>query len=144
MHICTEHTGERYRGEPVWQVELSNGLTVYQNDSDECPSSWLSLKAHVETENLYLKNLILRFRDHTEVVADDREGYFFIKSVTGHITGWNQHFYVAGFLHDDLLYGYRWIIPELIRDEPIKRHRSEGLGNEVIIRGRKWNGNIGT
>jgi hypothetical protein len=117
MLICTEISGEDYRGRPMWVVTLDNGLTVYQSDENpnlEVKNSWLGLKKYVEENGLYIKDMILRFRDHAEVVGSNADGYFFIHSILGNIVGYCQNFYKAGTLQNNLIVGKEWIIPELM------------------------------
>lgn len=136
--ICTEITGEDFRGRPMWIVNLSDGTTVYQSDDDprlEEHNSWLCLKKHVEQNNLYIKDMILRFRDHVEVVGSNAEAYFFVHMILGNFVGYNQNYFNAGILDNGLVKGYQWTIPEIITLEHFEKDPEHPFTKESLIRG---------
>lgn len=117
--ICLEVTPQDVRERPMWIAGLSNGLTVYQSDNNPSlknSNSWLGLKEYCELNNTHVTDMFLRFRDHTEEIGRNREGFFFIKSVLANITGYTQEFYHTGVVQKEEkhLHVVQWIIPEII------------------------------
>lgn len=145
--ICTEITGEDFRGKPMWIVNLNDGTTVYQSDDDprlESHNSWLCLKKYVEEKGLYIKDMIIRFRDHVEVVGSESTGadaYFFVHMILGNFVGYNQIFYNTGVLKDGLVKGNQWIVPELITLEQFEKDPTNELTQKSLIRGTPIVGN---
>lgn len=122
----------------MWVVTLSDGTTVYQMDEDsrvDGGNSWLSLKKYTEENKLYIKDMIIRFRDHAEVVGSGAEGYFFIHMALGHITGYTQLYYSAGVLEGDLIKGHQWIIPEIMSLEQFTKKLTDPFVQDSLIRG---------
>lgn len=127
----------------MWVVTLSNGVVVYQSDDNPefaIKNSWLGLKKHVENHNLYIKDMVLRFRDHVEVIGSGAPAYYFVHMVLANIVGWVQTFYKIGTLREDgKIHGETWIIPELMTapDEPsFVRDPDDPKVAECIIRGK--------
>lgn len=123
----------------MWVVTLSDGTTVYQADDDprlEGNNSWLCLKKYAEENKLYIKDMVVRFRDHVEVVGSGAELYFFVHMVLGNFVGYSQVFYNTGVLVDDgFIRGHQWIIPEFISLEPLEKDPSDPYVQQSIIRG---------
>ncbi len=120
----TEVDAEYVRGTPLWIAELSNGLMVYQDDSQG--NSWLELKNYIDglkinddfllggMKPVTVTKLCLRFRDHWEGLPGDKDGYFCVRSVMGNPFGYTQHFLRTGYLEKDRVYITEWILPELM------------------------------
>lgn len=136
--VCTEITGEDFRGKPMWIVNLSDGTTVYQSDDDprlEGHNSWLCLKKYAEEKGLYIKDMVIRFRDHVEVVGSGADAYFFIHMVLGNFVGYSQVFYNTGVMRGGLIRGNQWVIPELITLEEFEKDPASPLTQQSLIRG---------
>lgn len=118
-YVFESPDSEYIRNNVFWAASLSDGRTAYQNDDhpDCCGFSWLALKKYIEENNLRITGLSLRFRDHHEHLPADKDGYFFIKSITGNLTGWMQRFYKVGYLEGGEIRTIRYSVPELIAFE---------------------------
>lgn len=137
--ICTEVSAQDIREKPMWIVNLNNGVTVYQSDDNpnlEDRNSWLCLKKYAEENQLYIKDMVVRFRDHTETIGSNAKGYFFVHSILGNFVGYNQIFYKTGVLCDDgLIRGYEWVIPEFIYLDNFEKRVDDGFAHLSLISG---------
>lgn len=149
--IKTEVSSADIREQVMWIVNLSNGETAYQCDfsPEEMTgdNSWLCLKRYVEENNLFIKDMILRFRDHVELVGSDVDGYYFARVLFASALGYCQDFYNAGvvcagsYLAGGNIYrgrvtGKQWIIPELIVFESFERDLALEHNRDLVIIGR--------
>lgn len=136
--ICTSVSGEEVRGKPMWIVNLSDGTTAYQSDDNplmEHHNSWLCLKKYAEENKLYIKDMILRFRDHVEVVGSGAKAYFFVHMILGNFVGYSQLFYNTGVLEGDTIKVNQWIIPELIVLESSIKKLTDPFVTDSLITG---------
>jgi hypothetical protein len=136
--ICTSVSGEDVRGKPMWIVNLSNGEVAYQSDDDpqmENHNSWLCLKKYAEENGLYIKDMVLRFRDHVEVVGSGAKAYYFVHMILGNFIGYNQLFYNTGVLVGDTIKVNQWIIPELMVLETSTKIISDPHVTDSLITG---------
>lgn len=139
--IRTEITTEDYLHRPMWVANLSNGLTAYQ--SDDNPSmphhnSWTCLKQYAEENDLYIRNMVLRFRDHTEVIGDGHDAYYFVHMLLGNFIGYNQIFYNAGVLVDGVININQWVIPEIITMDSYTKNVNDQYVEDSLIRGKPF------
>lgn len=103
----------------IWIAKLNNGETVYQDDDRPGfePSSWHRLRNYCYDNGLYIKNISLKFRSHTENVGYSPDGYFFIKSLLGSLSDERQktfHYYKFGTILNKKISVQKWSVPELI------------------------------
>lgn len=85
--------------ELYWNVRLSNGLEVYEDDGVE--NCWLRLKRYCEENNLYIVNMVLCFRSHHVQIPTNAPGYFFIKGIMSFVGGQTYHQYKIGILNNN-------------------------------------------
>lgn len=137
MSLCTNLPIIRYVNDPMWMVELSNGVTVYQDDDDG--NSWAQLKQYVEDNGLYLKNMHIRFRDHIEQIGSDSEAYYFVNSILASTFGYQQSFFVTGVVAGDVIHCKEWIIPELMVYSGGDRNINDSYNRELVISGKGTN-----
>lgn len=140
--ICESMTAEEIRNYLTWIASLSNGQTAFQKDEHpdmEFSNSWLGLKKYCEDNQIYVKDLYLRFRDHLEPIAKNADGFFFIKSILGNITGYCQNFYHTGAYYEgkNHIKVDKWLIPEILVLEHQDRLIDETVLPSLI---RKVNG----
>lgn len=134
--FLTSPTSEYIRNNVLWRVVLNDGLTIYQNDNINQPSSWLLLKRYLDkNRDKYIQYFHLMFRDHYEHVGSNLKFFFFTQKALGHFgTGFNQEFYVAG-CGDDInkIHCTHFIVPDLIIAEQDIRIGTSKLCNRGII-----------
>jgi len=70
-------------GKSVWAALLSDDRVLYQNDTNG--PSWIYLKDYLLENNLYIKNLGIKYFDHEEWLNDSGDGYYFSNGAIGFI-----------------------------------------------------------
>jgi hypothetical protein len=126
MSVCKEEDDfirqqELDRGEAHWVAELSNGETIYQDDSrpgESPPQAWFRLASYLKgTAGLRIVSLGLRFRTNRlkSILPANSDGYFFSRSAIGflHQAG-TLGFFMMGYLQKDKVMVSRWKVPELL------------------------------
>ena len=97
---------ELWESKSRWEASLSNGETIYQDDSDGFPS-WILLGRYIKENNLKIVNLSFGFRDNMVQLKPNADGYFFRNMATGSI---------AGTQWGTLCQGYRYLKICLIKE----------------------------
>lgn len=108
----------REQDQTIWIAGLENGETIYQDDyrpGMEPQSAWLRLRKYCYENDTYITSLVLKFRSHTELVAENAEGYYFARGVMGS-PFWKQSVqqYVTGVVNCGNVPIRVWRVPELI------------------------------
>ena len=123
VKVCVEpdiYLGQYCDKNCIWIVELSNGQTVFQDDSrpDVYPeSAWIRLKQYCKNENVYIDSMRLQFRSNEIDIGSGADGYYFCKGVSAFMTtNITNHLYIAGILDNDVVRVSRWKVPELIKE----------------------------
>lgn len=108
-------------GNTVWVVTLNNDEVVYQDDGrpgEEIESAWIRLGEYCKENNLFIKDMHIRFRSNCIGLDSNCDGYYFIKSVRAY---WgsdrNLFFYIVGTLKDNKLFTRKYRVPELQFDD---------------------------
>lgn len=108
------HLLERYESKPRWEVTLSDGRKVYQDDERQGDSSWKFLRKYLEVNpSLSIAKMFIGFRDNTYALPDNAEGYFFRNSVLSCWGAWEKHSFIVGILEDGLVKVKKYELPEL-------------------------------
>lgn len=134
-----EWLDDRMLGNTCWIVELSNGETIIQDDDRpgvKPNSAWERLGYYCSMNGLYIKNMKLKFRSHTEWIDSDADGFFFCRGVFGSFQKCHQS-YLTGTLKDGILEVVKWQVPELIQvpfidDSMIQRRNPDEAGPCLI------------
>ena len=119
--ICTtedDYVKERFEDQPRWVARLSNGLTVYQDDYRPNLteySAWRRLRQYCKSNSVQISELKLQFRSHVEDVPKG-DGYYFARGAGAWFGKPTDHFFVVGFVKNDIIYKTWWRIPELLKD----------------------------
>jgi hypothetical protein len=93
---------ERYENKSRWQVSLSNGMVVYQDDERNGESSWKLLRRYLlDNEDVYIIGMFVGFRDNIIQLPDNADGYFFRNALLSCINEWEKHSFIVGTLVDD-------------------------------------------
>jgi hypothetical protein len=94
----------------MWVAELSNGETVYQDDSNG--SHWIKLgKTFPTIVDLYLKSGLMEVRP----LLKNANAYFFVNQAISVMSSDNtMHFYLIGYRYESIIIIQRWKVPELI------------------------------
>lgn len=123
-----------------WIVELSNGLTVIQDDGrpgQKIRSAWERLGIYCRANCVDILNMRLKFRSHVEHIGDNAQGFFFCYSVYG---GFSKSYnaYLTGTLNEGILRVSKWQVPELVRvefiDEQMEQIRNPEEAGICLIR----------
>ncbi len=134
--LCFEgnpYLNDVYEHITLWRAILNNGQRVYQDDREG--PSWLLLKEYCESNDLYIEEFRISFRNSNHYLPAKKDGYYFIKSAGG-IWGLPHtfHYYVIGFLEGGIIHTQRVKIPELIVEE--NEERTIEQCDEFLIRNR--------
>ena len=105
---------------PRWEVVLNNSERIYQDDGRaniEPQSSWLRLNNYCKENNLYIKEMVIMFRDNVFALPSNMNGYFFSKGARGMFgsTRTMQLFFV-GTLQNGSLEVSCWKVPEMLKE----------------------------
>ena len=105
----------------IWEVTLSSGLVVYQDDDRPCiapTSAWRRLKQYTNENGGFITRMCLRFGTHIVEMPSNKYVYYYSKgymqAVTRkegldfHIVGWNMG------MEDDRMECLWYKVPELI------------------------------
>jgi len=143
--VCTQIDSwleDKYLMESRWEVELSDGTRVYQDDGRpgmEVQSAWERLWSHCENHCLYIIDMTLKNRSHVEHVGNGCDGFFFSRGVYGGFGNF-QESYLTGILNDGILEVVKWQILTLTRvkfiDESMMQTRDANEAGVNLIRRR--------
>ena len=124
----------------IWIAELSNGITVYQDDnrSGKETVAWKRLGIYCESENVDISGMRLRFRSHVVHIesGDDIDGYYFAygahKEFDEQVT---RAHYVCGFCRQGIINCSWYSIPELLltRDSTRKTNSDDIKDGRLIL-----------
>lgn len=120
---------ELWESKSRWEATLSNGETIYQDDSDGFPS-WILLGRYIKENNLKIVNLSFGFRDNTVQLKPNADGYFFRNMATGSIAG-TQLSFIIGILEDGVCKVEKWEIPEM-QYQGVEHRTIESAGESLI------------
>lgn len=107
---------ERIEERSFWIVHLSNGEILYQDDERYEEPAILRLKEYVESNNLSIIKIFIRFRSHWELAYEGiSDGIYFRRSIKGGIfSEKNEHSLIIGHVQGNKAYCKKWIVPEII------------------------------
>jgi len=112
-----------------WIADLSNGISVYQDDNREgCiePIAWKRLKQYIKSEKVFIINLHLQFRSNIINVFNgiETDGYFFGNKIVQFLGGGSLNFFIVGYIKSNLIYRKTFKVPELVLadEDVIKEH----------------------
>tara|TARA_Y100000310_G_scaffold271078_1_gene285370 strand:+ start:48 stop:467 length:420 start_codon:yes stop_codon:yes gene_type:complete len=117
--LCTNGDDKFLREKTIWIVELSNGISVFQDDDRPgiAPASaWLRLKKYVEENSLFIAKLSIKFRSHTKKLPA-AEQYHFAKGVGCLVGSEPDDYYIFGLLSSGVLTRKKFKVPEIILAE---------------------------
>lgn len=114
-----EYLSEYYENNTRWIVTLSDGRKVYQDDDRpgiEPASSWIRLGEYLKKNpELKIVGMSVGFRDNFIHLANDCDGYFFVKSVLGSTNfSDNIHFFIVGTLTNGQLWTTMYAVPQMV------------------------------
>lgn len=106
---------ERYENKPRWEVTLSDGRTVYQDDERQGEASWKRLRLYLlDNPHLSISKMFIGVRDNTFSLPDNAEGYFFRNSILSCWGQWEKHSFVVGTLQGSTIKVFKYELPELV------------------------------
>ncbi len=103
----------------IWIATLNDDTVVYQDDGryPDSPVAWKRLKQYCEQNKLFVKNMKIKFRSHTEDAGSSDEGFFFrYGCLSNPYLQKTFQEYVTGPIIDGKIHIKRWRIPEIITD----------------------------
>jgi hypothetical protein len=123
-------------GNTIWIVTLSNGDTIYCDDTRpgiEPVSSWVRLRNYLNETKLRIVNMYIRFRSNTVGIEPNCDGYFFCRCARGwYGDSKTLEYFLIGTLKNDILTVEKWLVPELIFEE--REVRDVNTAGECLIR----------
>jgi len=128
-----------------WFVDLSDGTRVYCDDNRPGlaePIAWKRLRTYLYDNNLYIKQLFIRFRTEVRSIGSSDVGYMFRKGMMADVaSGANFHRFVLGLINEDYkIKTQTWTVPELDHfsseddTREIKGHEDSIIWNSPIDR----------
>lgn len=109
-----EYLRERAELKSRWEVTLSDGRTVYQDDERHGRPSWLNLRDYLKLYPLLnITKMYYGFRDNIVVLPDYADGYFFRYSIIASWGEWEKHSFICGTLMGDTLTVQKHELPEM-------------------------------
>lgn len=152
MNICTNYDSYlQDQDKAVWIAELSDGTRVFCDDGryGETDIAWARLREYLKdyvpslvsneyfipTESFSHKDLLdskvlkiaklfIKFRSHTELVAERTEntvGFYFGRAVAAWVSQPTINYMVVGVVQKseqgELVHTTKWRVPEIIEDE---------------------------
>lgn len=108
---------DEYDRKPCFEVDLSNGVTIYSDDSRpglEEPSTWIRLSNYIRESGVDIVGYRVRFRSNVQHIAYNADGYYFAHAVLGSFgSSETVEYYTAGYLKDGILKVKRFQKPAL-------------------------------
>lgn len=109
-----EHLRERCELKSRWEVTLSDGTKVYQDDERQGRPSWLNLKEYLTLHpTLAIAKMFMGFRDNVIILPDNAEGYFFTYGLLASWGEWEKHRFLVGTLKDKIVTINSYELPEV-------------------------------
>jgi hypothetical protein len=130
----------RDKDKTYWTALLSDGRWIYQDDDrpgEDEPRAWVRLQQFCNDNDLYVKQMRITFRTHTETMPESEEGYFCRNRVLGSLADGvskTYYFYSLGPIKDSKIYVDVWMIPEVIKEGTTDIRDIEGNEDSII-----WN-----
>ena len=113
----------------IWTAFLSNGITVYQDDSRgnlKEPSAWKRLGAYVLDSDVNIVGITLKFRSHIVEIPSNAEGYYFAHGISRTTDDCIERGYlICGAVIDGSATCKWYNIPELTISRECRRPLSE-------------------
>ncbi len=137
--ICTELKGDILDADvPFWYLRLNDGTMVYQDDciNHDPQSAWERLCSYCDSSKQYIDQIWIRFRSNIVTLPTGKSGWWLKKGILAGITKdmqrrWpDQHFFIIGYVEDNVLKVTKWRLPELIDWEQEDRE----IPTELVIR----------
>lgn len=140
--ICTQYDSF-LDDKPFWRVNLSNGATVFQDDYRPGlleHSAWTRLRNYIHTNpNIAITNMLLQFRSHVVLIANQQDLYYFSKGVLAN-PRFSQECFIAGCdsIHAGDVKICWYSIPELeIVDQEVRKVNSNNAQFIIVNNARK-------
>ncbi len=139
--ICTSYDSYlQDQDKAVWIAELSDGTQVFCDDGryGEKDIAWARLRKYLKNSGLRIAKLLIKFRSHTELVAERNEdtvGFYFGRAVSAWVGQPTINYMVVGVVQKseqgELAHTTKWRVPEIIEDEKDTRNPSDYLENII-------------
>lgn len=130
-----EYMFDQRDSKATFEVDLSNGKTVYSDDDRpglEIPSTWKRLKKYLYENNLNIIGYRLRFRSNVIHIGYGCDGYYFAKALLCSFgSESSQDYLVGGKLENAKLLVYRFSSPSLELEET--EYREVDIDSECLI-----------
>lgn len=143
--ICNFYDQQYFEDKTIWIAELSNGVTVYQDDGKNSEieySAWIRLKEYLLKNNLNIVKMYIRFRSNIMYLLEDNaDGYFFSIGIIGMMSSSeNINFYILGSVKNNKVHIKKIKIPELIVFDEEERELDKCSEHQLILNKKDLNG----
>jgi hypothetical protein len=119
-----------------WEVDLSNGETIFRNDEEIGSSSWIILNHYlIQNPSLHIKKMRFGFRDNMHSLPELADGYYFRNSVVGSLAGSKSSF-IVGILKNGKCLVEKWELPEMNlmwKEERDPSEAGESLIQNIVL-----------
>ena len=130
IYICTEYD-EFLQNEdkPIWIAELEDGKRVYCDDGryGKDDIAWYRLRKNIEVTKNNIEKLYIKFRSHTELVAQRTEltkGFYFRRGAGAWIGQPTVNYMITGTVEGHpspscglYVKSVKWRVPEIHKEE---------------------------
>jgi hypothetical protein len=123
----------------IWIVNLSNSLTVFQDDnrSGKEPVAWKRLSDYCNNENVDIVSMLLRFRSNQKILPEDEDvkGYYFAYGAHKEFDeARTRAHYVCGYASGNNVHCEWYSTPELISTRDVsRRYNQQDIDDKRLI-----------
>jgi hypothetical protein len=137
--INTSINSEEIRNNVIFMANLTNEVSAYSKY--DTGLDWLQLKEYLRVNpDIWIKSFYLRFRDHYEHIATDKDGYFLHLGAQCYYGSPTQNLMIAGYVENGLIKRRRFIVPELV--EAVNSPDEFSVYDENMQKGLIWKENM--
>lgn len=141
--VYNEFISDLWEHRPRWEVVLSDGLKVYQDDGrlDVKKSSWQRLREYCIEYNLHISSFKIGFRDNVKYLPPEKDGYFFRNMAKCFFGGGIKRHFVVGYQENNIVKVSVFSVPEMVLDYEEEREIDledlSLISKEVVKRNHK-------
>lgn len=119
-----EYINQFWEDRPRWEVILSNGSKVYQDDNrpGTTITAWERLRNYCINNNLFIVSMKVAFRDNVKSLPENMEGYYFrrmMKCFFG--SNKSKESFIVGYQEDGVVKVKIFSVPEIVLETEEER-----------------------
>jgi hypothetical protein len=142
--VYDEFIADLWEHRPRWEVMLSDGVKVYQDDgrNPEDAPAWERLRNYCIKHNLTISSMKIGFRDNIKCLPSDKDGYYFRNMAKCFFGGGSikKHF-IVGYQEGNIIKASIFSVPEVVLDYEEEREIDledlSLISKEVVKRNRQ-------